>query len=96
MIFTQEFKNKCFKVLQFSTSIQSIMKALETNDSLQVRYYLEEYLDKLNEQLKPRILEDWGSALIYNSVVSQYKACNALYTEFMDLYSQEIDSLILK
>ena len=91
MTFKQEYKNECFRILQHSTNIELIMKTLEENNSLVFRMYLEEYIDELQKNLTPRILTDWGDALIYNSIVNQYYEVNKLYSTFMIEYLQEVD-----
>lgn len=96
MIFEIQFKQKAFNLLKYDKNIELTMKSLELNNSLQFRFYLETYLDMLQEQLKPKVLQDDGDRLVYNSMVNQYLSVQSLYTEFMDTYIEEIDTVVSK
>lgn len=97
MEFKQEYKGKVFEALQHNAYIEKIMQALEANDGLAIRFYFEVILDELESNLAPRIIQDDGDRLIWNSIVTYWFTMNSLYSEFMDEYTSEIpDTRVLQ
>ena len=95
MKFTTEYKEEVFKVLQFNPQIERVMKALEEEDDLSLRFLFEVVLDELQDQLRPRILQDWGEACVWNSQVNYWFSLNKIYAELMDRIIEEIpDDLV--
>ena len=89
MEFKQEYKQKIFEVLQHNQYIENIMKAVEANDLVSTRFYLEVILDELEVNLKPRIIVDDGDRLLWNSIVNYWFQMNYLYSIFMEEYMEE-------
>jgi len=92
MRFTTEFKQKAYNILQFNPYLTYCMEALEENDPMKLRIYLDMALDEVEKGLKYRPLEDEGDRLLWNGIVTQYKAIESLYNEFMDKYTAELDA----
>lgn len=93
MRFTTEYKQEAYNILQFNPYVTYCMEALDENDPQKYRIYLDMALDEVEKGLKFRPLEDEGDRLLWNGIVHQYKAIEKLYNEFLDKYTQEIDSL---
>lgn len=103
MEFKQEYKEKVFETLQHNQYIDKIMSCMESGDSLSIRFYFEAILNELECNLKPRIIQDDGDRLLWNSIVSYWFRMNNIYSEFMDEYTYGIsddeqyqDSSVLK
>ena len=95
MTFNKEYKEEVFSVLQFNPNAEKVMKALEEDDDLTLRFLFEVVLDELEGQLAPRILVDWGEACIWNSQVNYWFSMNKIYAELMDRIIEEIpDDLV--
>ena len=90
MVFTTEYKQQAFDVLQHNQYCGKIMEALEKNDTVSYRFLIEVIIDDLELNLRPRILIDWGEALVWNSQVNYWFSLNKLYAEFMDEFINEI------
>jgi len=96
MQFTKEYKEEVFEVLQFNPYCERVFKALEKEDDLSLRCLFEMILDELEQSLRPRILEDWGEALTWNSRVNYWFSMNKIYAELMDRIIEEIPDLEAK
>lgn len=91
MVFTVEFKEKVFETLQFNPYLLQCMEALERNNANLFRIYMDMAIDEVQKAMEPRFLLDEGDRLLWNGIVTQYKALNALNTEFLDTYINELD-----
>lgn len=92
MKFTQEFKKRVYDLLLHETCLSEIMFALEKDDDLTVRLNLELLIDTYQAELKPKIIDDF-ELLEWNDTVVIYYQIYKLYSEFMEMYIQEIDYL---
>lgn len=90
MKFETEFKAKVYDVFKYHGTIKEVMSALENNSGTIFRYLIEDYLDEIKEQLKPRILLE-DEHIIWNSQVNQYKRVLSIYSEFLEKYNQELE-----
>jgi hypothetical protein len=91
MVFTVEFKQKVFDTLQFNPYLLQCMEALERNNPNLFRIYMDMAIDEVQKAMEPRLLLDDGDRMIWNGIVTQYKALNALNAEFLDTYIHELD-----
>jgi len=92
MVFTVEFKEKVFDTLQFNPYLLQCMEALERNNPNLFRICLDMAIEEVQKAMEPRLLLDDGDRMLWNGIVTQYKALNALNTEFLDTYIQDLDS----
>lgn len=96
MVFTVEFKQKVFDTLQFNPYLLQCMEALEKNNPDLFRIYMDMAIDEIKKAAEPRLLLDEGDRLLWNGIVTQYQALNRLYSEFLNMYVEEIDAKLLK
>lgn len=90
--FSLEYKKKCFETLKNSQGIEKIIEYLEKNDELSFRFQLEIILDRILESLEYReILNDSQDIFVWNSIVRHYLDIKALYSEFMESYTTNLD-----
>ncbi len=93
MIYTQEFKVKCFNTLRYSNiDVSKLLAAMDAKNDTQVRYYLEDALD--DELLyENSLLSDEGDRLVANSKINAHKQRLEIYSEFMESYISELDKV---
>ena len=90
MIFSAEYKQKVYNCLWNYEGINTLMRYLEDNDDVSVRFILEFILDSQETLLKPHEIdeEDLG---VYNGQVRYYQEIQNIYSEFMEQLTKEID-----
>lgn len=91
MVFTVDFKQKVFDTLQFNPYLMQCMEALEKNNLNLFRIYMDMAIDEVQKAMEPRILLDDGDRMLWNGIVTQYKALNALNAEFLEAYTEILD-----
>lgn len=91
MEFQQHFKEEVFKTFQYENNIEKLMDSLEKNDFVAFRFLIEIILDKIDENLKPRIIIDDGDRLVWNSIFNYWLQANRVYADFMDQYLEELE-----
>ena len=74
---------RCFKV----THSRELMNAMESHKHIQVRYILEDFLDRADNSIPETITSD---KQIYESI-DQYAKVLDIYSEFMGMLEQALD-----
>lgn len=92
MIYTVEFKEKCFRVLRFTPYLLDIMKALEVGNTAKLRYCLEDSLDD-DELFDNEVTNDDGDRIIKDAKIHAFNERTELYTEFMEQLIKELDNV---
>ena len=90
MIFSAEYKQKVYNCLWNYEGINTLMRYLEDNDDIYVRFMLEFILDSQETLLNPHEIdeEDLG---VYNGQVRYYQEIQSIYSEFMEKLTTEMD-----
>lgn len=90
MIFSGEYKQKVYNCLWNYQGINTLMRYLEDNDDLSVRFMLEFILDSQKTLLDPHEIDE-GDLGVYNGQVRYYQEIQSIYSEFMEELTKEID-----
>lgn len=91
MRFSLDFKKEVYVLVQHSPLVVPIMDALEKNHTVLFRRRLEEYMDSIRENIKPREIIDDGDRILWNGLVAHYNNVCKVYSNFMEEYVKEID-----
>jgi len=91
MVFTTEYKQKVFDTMQFNPYLLQCMEALESNNANMFRIYLDLAIDEVTKGMEPRILLDEGDRLLWNGIVTQYKALTRVQAELLEALNYELD-----
>ena len=83
ILYTEEFKTKCFNYLRHFMDIRLLMSALESGRDNVVRYYLENALD--DPELYVDHMVDDGDRVVANAKIHAHKQRQELYNEYMEL-----------
>ena len=86
IIYTEEFKTKCFNFLRHFMDIRLLTSAIEHGRDNIVRYYLENALD--DPELYVDHMADDGDRVVANAKIHAHKQRQELYTEYMELLTQ--------
>lgn len=92
MKYTQQFKERCFRVLRFCPEVEitNLMTALDSNNDTLVRYALENGIDDAELYEKEK-LTDEGDRVVNNAKMYAYRERVELYSDFMDALITELD-----
>lgn len=91
--YNSEFKTKVFNTLRFTPVITDVMKAMEDNSHTVVRYCLEDALDDPDLYVKDQVTDD-GDRVVANAKINAYTDRRMLYSEFMEMFVQEMDAIL--
>ena len=83
ILYTEEFKTKCFNYLRHFMDIRLLMSAIDNRRDSVVRYYLERALD--DPELYVDHMVDDGDRKVANAKIHAHKQRQELYNEYMDL-----------
>ena len=83
ILYTEEFKTKCFNYLRHFMDIRLLMSAIENGRDNVVRYYLENALD--DPELYVDHMVDDGDRVVANAKIHAHKQRQELYNEYMEL-----------
>mgnify|MGYP003138938366 CR=1 FL=1 len=86
IIYTEEFKTKCFNYLRHFMDIRLLTSAIENGRDNIVRYYLENALD--DPELYVDHMADDGDRVVANAKIHAHKQRQELYTEYMELLTK--------
>jgi type II secretory pathway predicted ATPase ExeA len=87
MEFQQNYIKECFQAFQYSTFINKIVENLETNQSANVRSYMDVAIDELQEQINQPIGS--GEETIHNARVSQLNSMYKCWYKLFALLEEE-------
>lgn len=90
MTYTVEFKQRVFRVLQFTPFVVDAMSALEANLATKLRYVLEDAMDDDDLFEKDKANDD-GDRIVLNAKLHAYNSRKELYSEFMEQLTIELD-----
>ena len=83
ILYTEEFKTKCFNYLRHFMDIRLLMSAIDNGRDNVVRYYLENALD--DPELYVDHMVDDGDRVVANAKIHAHKQRQELYNEYMEL-----------
>ncbi len=83
ILYTEEFKTKCFNYLRHFMDIRLLMSAIDNGRDNVVRYYLENALD--DPELYVDHMVDEGDRKVANAKIHAHKQRQELYNEYMEL-----------
>ena len=87
MNYSLEFKNKVFQVFRYRKDLKEMINAIEANNHTKVRYCLEDAYDD-RQYFK---IDRYGIKIIYKSRKFMYDMLLELYSEFMDMFTKQLD-----
>jgi hypothetical protein len=90
LIYSEEFRNKCFNNLRFAMDIRLLIAAMDYNHHEVVRYYLESLLDAKDLYIENEISDD-GARRVANAKIHAHKVRQELYNEYMELLTNALD-----
>ena len=90
IIYSKEFKQKCFNNLRFFMDIRLLMSAIDSGRDNVVRYYLEQALEDPELYINEHIQDD-GSRRIANARIHAHQVRQELYNEYMELLTKTLD-----
>tara|TARA_R110002012_G_scaffold102337_1_gene241879 strand:+ start:49 stop:369 length:321 start_codon:yes stop_codon:yes gene_type:complete len=90
IIYSKEFKEKCFNNLRFFMDIRLLMSAIDSGRDTIVRYYLEQALEDPELYVNEEITDD-GERRIANAKIHAHAIRSEIYNEYMELLTLTID-----
>ena len=90
LIYSEEFRDKCFNNLRFAMDIRLLIAAMDYQHHNVVRYYLEEMLEADDLYIGDKITDD-GARRVANAKIHAHTVRQELYGEFMELLTSALD-----
>jgi len=90
MIYTDEFKMKCFNTYRFTGRLVKLMKAMEAGKHTVVRYILEEQLE--DRHLYLPLNQTKGEYIVKKERKNAYESRLEIYSEFMEKLNNHLDN----
>lgn len=94
MEFTNDYKSLCYHAFIFDKDINELMDYLDLGLKTSVRMFMEDNLDKLNQEILQPIGK--GEESIHNARVEYYNKRRECYSELIRMIEEEEDAKTAK